>query len=251
MAPDNQSLPPPKNPDDFETLCLKRARELSETNKHRGKFSVTVWSWREIWLEICRHPGLLQRLGPTFWPLLWEAFGNGDTLNDLASRHKWSGRFQLPPRIKQAQIQVDGCRGRTIRDVGPARVLPVGRRARPGCPAATRRTVGGAGWRAGSGPARATGCGCGGGAITCGQHGKHHDEDNRKFGDRGRVRPERPGGGGADGLGKHPQGKMLAAFLTQNTNANTLAQGLSNARSLDSLTGSSSTSPSRAGLANW
>jgi tetratricopeptide (TPR) repeat protein len=54
----------------------QRARELTEQSQRDRAFSVTVWSWREIWQELYRRPELLEKLGPIYWPRLWAAWTN-------------------------------------------------------------------------------------------------------------------------------------------------------------------------------
>jgi tetratricopeptide (TPR) repeat protein len=52
----------------------QRARELTEMHKKKGLFSVSVWSWREIWNAIYQDSKLLERIGPIYWPRLWKTF---------------------------------------------------------------------------------------------------------------------------------------------------------------------------------
>jgi hypothetical protein len=63
----------------------KRARELTAAFRHKGLFTVTVWSWRKIWTEIHRRQGLLESLGPAYWPRLWQAFSRNAGLAQLAA----------------------------------------------------------------------------------------------------------------------------------------------------------------------
>jgi hypothetical protein len=47
------------------------ARSLTEKHVKEGLFTVEVWSWVEIWAELNRRPGLLQTIGPIYWPRLF------------------------------------------------------------------------------------------------------------------------------------------------------------------------------------
>jgi len=47
------------------------ARSLTEKHVKQGLFTVEVWSWVEIWAELNRRPGLLQTIGPVYWPRLF------------------------------------------------------------------------------------------------------------------------------------------------------------------------------------
>ncbi len=57
----------------------KRAREITEEHKHRGLFSVVVWSWEDIWDELYRREDLQKRIVPTYWPRLFAARRSGET----------------------------------------------------------------------------------------------------------------------------------------------------------------------------
>ena len=63
----------------------QRARELTDAHQEKGLFKVSVWSWREIWHEIYARPHLLERLGPVYWPRLWQAFSRRPELARLAA----------------------------------------------------------------------------------------------------------------------------------------------------------------------
>jgi hypothetical protein len=63
----------------------QRARELTDAHEGKGLFKVSVWSWRELWHEIYGRPSLLERLGPVYWPRLWEAFSRRPELARLAA----------------------------------------------------------------------------------------------------------------------------------------------------------------------
>ncbi len=49
----------------------ERARTLDKENP----FAIEVWSWPDIWHEIYRLPGLLDRMGPLYWPKLFALRG--------------------------------------------------------------------------------------------------------------------------------------------------------------------------------
>ena len=51
-----------------DAAVQRRAREITLDNETQGRFPVEVWSWSEIWHEIYRRPGLLERLLPIYWP---------------------------------------------------------------------------------------------------------------------------------------------------------------------------------------
>jgi len=40
-------------------------------NRHKGLFSVEVWSWEKIWHEIYGREELLRRIGRVYWPRHW------------------------------------------------------------------------------------------------------------------------------------------------------------------------------------
>jgi hypothetical protein len=63
----------------------QRARELTDAHEQEGLFKVSVWSWREIWQEIYVRPSLLERLGPVYWPRLWQTFSRRPELALLAA----------------------------------------------------------------------------------------------------------------------------------------------------------------------
>jgi len=48
----------------------KRARLLTEEHKAKNLFTVEVWSWREIWPELCRRPQLFQSIRSQYWQFL-------------------------------------------------------------------------------------------------------------------------------------------------------------------------------------
>ena len=56
-----------------DAIVQERAREMTSTG-----FRVTVWSWEEIWSEIRDRRELLRRIGPKYWPALWEALSLRD-----------------------------------------------------------------------------------------------------------------------------------------------------------------------------
>ena len=52
----------------------QRARELTERSQGERTFSVTVWSWSEIWQQLHRNSSLLESLDPIYWPAIWRTF---------------------------------------------------------------------------------------------------------------------------------------------------------------------------------
>ncbi len=54
-----------------DATVQQTARRLTEAHAEKGLFEVEVWSWSEIWAEINRRPGLLQVIGPVYWPRLF------------------------------------------------------------------------------------------------------------------------------------------------------------------------------------
>lgn len=60
-----------------DATVQERARELTEAHQRDG-FTVSVWSWREIWQALYSRPALLERVGPIYWPRLWAAFARQD-----------------------------------------------------------------------------------------------------------------------------------------------------------------------------
>src|SRR5271170_2873771 len=54
-----------------DVAIQKEARRLSEDHTRQGLFEVEVWSWTDIWAELNRRPGLLQVIGPIYWPRLF------------------------------------------------------------------------------------------------------------------------------------------------------------------------------------
>ncbi len=70
----------------------QRAREFTEQHQRDGRFSVTVWSWREIWQELHGRTVLLGKIGPIYWPGVWK------TLTDnVANTVLPLNIHQLPP----------------------------------------------------------------------------------------------------------------------------------------------------------
>lgn len=51
-----------------EKNVQERARELTDAHKSKKLFTVEVWSWREIWPELCRRQSLLKRIRAQYWP---------------------------------------------------------------------------------------------------------------------------------------------------------------------------------------
>lgn len=54
-----------------EVAVQKAARNLTDEHSRQGLFEVEVWSWSDIWSELNRRPGLLQAVGPIYWPRLF------------------------------------------------------------------------------------------------------------------------------------------------------------------------------------
>jgi hypothetical protein len=54
-----------------DATIQQAARRLTDVHAQQGLFEVEIWSWSEIWAEISRRPGLLQVIGPVYWPRLF------------------------------------------------------------------------------------------------------------------------------------------------------------------------------------
>ena len=54
-----------------DVAVQKAARSLTEEHIRQNLFEVEVWSWTEIWAALNRERGLLQALGPIYWPRLF------------------------------------------------------------------------------------------------------------------------------------------------------------------------------------
>ena len=68
-----------------DAMVQQRARELTAEFRQEGLFTVSVWSWSKIWKELNGRNGLLEKLGPAYWPRLWKAFSRKAELAQLAA----------------------------------------------------------------------------------------------------------------------------------------------------------------------
>lgn len=68
----------------------ERARQLTDEHQSKGLFVVEVWSWREIWPELCRRTELFNRIGKQYWPHFFQR--TPSALHQLLPLQKLVGR---------------------------------------------------------------------------------------------------------------------------------------------------------------